>query len=127
MVLKFDDVAIVGYRTTSMEMGATFGDATTGDSTNQWEESIPLQKNMRCSVSGLYDPDADEGVSEAITKLKAGTKFTLGSFFGTESGDKYEEADAYIEKVACEGDYSDLQSYDLDIRVTGEPETKTVT
>ncbi len=127
IVLKFDNKTIVGYRSTGMEMAADMAEATTGVSTNQWKEVIPMYKGMNFSVSGLYDPDADayEKISDVIALLKAGTKFTA-KFGGEEVGDAYESADAYIVSVSVEGAYDDLTSYSLDVQVTGEPTTGAV-
>lgn len=127
IVLQFDGKVIVGYRSTSMEMSADMAEATTGVSTNQWKEYVPMYKGMTFSASGLYDPDADtyEKISDVIALLKVGTKFTA-KYGGEESGDAYEEADAYIASVSVEGSYDDLASYSLEVQVTGEPTTGTV-
>jgi len=126
-VLKFDAKTIVGYRTTGMDIDADMAEATTGESTNQWKEYIPMFKGMTFSVSGLYDPDTEnESVDDVIILIKAGTKFTA-KFGGEEVGDKYESADAYISHVSVEGPYDDLKSYTIDVQVTGEPTTGTVT
>jgi len=128
IVLQFDAKTIVGYRSTSMAMSADMAEATTGASTNQWKEYVPMYKGVTFSVGGLYDPDvgaAYEKVSDVIALLKAGTKFTA-KYGGTEIGDAYESADAYISSVSIEGPYNELASYTLEVQVTGEPTSGTV-
>ena len=128
IVLKFDDKIMVGYRTTSMDMEADMAEKTTGESTNMWKEYEPLQKGMTFTVEGLYDPDTSETgetVKDAITLLKAGTKFTA-IWGGQESGNPIETVDAYIQKVHVDGPYTDLASYSIDCIATGEPTSGTV-
>ena len=126
IVLQFDAKTIVGYRSTDMDMDADMAEATTGESTNQWKEYVPMYKGMTFSVSGLYDPDtANESVEDVIVLLKAGTKFTA-KYGGTEVGDKYESADSYITHVGRSGSYDDLSGYSIDVQVTGEPTSGTV-
>ena len=126
IVLKFDGKVICGFRNTNMDAEADMAEATTGDSTNQWKEYVPMYKGMTFSVDGLYDPDtANESVLDVITLLKNGTKFTA-IYGGIVAGDEYEEADAYITKVSRTGPYDDLGGYSIDVQVTGEPESKTV-
>jgi len=125
IVLQFDAKTLVGYRSTDMEMTADMAEATTGSSTNQWKEYIPMYKGMTFSVSGLYDPDtgvANEKVSDVVTLFKNGTKFTA-IYGGEESGDEYESADAYITNVGRSGPYDDLSGYTIEVQVTGEPTT----
>ena len=128
IVLQFDAKTLVGYRSTSMEMTADMAEATTGSSTNQWKEYIPMYKGMTFSVSGLYDPDtgvANEKISDVIALLKIGTKFTA-IYGGEEVGDAYESADAYIASISIDGPYDDLASYSIEVQVTGEPTSGTV-
>ncbi len=41
IVLQFDTKTLVGYRKHSMDASVDMGDATTGESTNQWKEYLP--------------------------------------------------------------------------------------
>lgn len=127
IVLQFDSKTLVGYRRHSMDAEADMGDATTGESTNQWKEFLPLFKGMEFSVEGLYDPTAGSNTTfdDIYTLLAAGEKFTA-KYGGTESGDKYYSVDAYIRRVHHEGDYTDLASYTVDCQATGEPTPGTV-
>jgi hypothetical protein len=128
MVLQFDTKTIVGYRSHSMDAEADMGDATTGASTNQWKEYIPLFKGMEFSVSGLYDPEPGANIvfSDIYDFLAAGTKF-VARFGGTETGYAYWEVDAYIRRVHIEGPYDDLSSYTIDAIATGEPDIGVIT
>ena len=56
IVLQLDTKKLVGYRTHSMDVEADMADSTTGASTNQWKENMPLFKGAEFSVGGLYDP-----------------------------------------------------------------------
>lgn len=128
IVLQFDSKVLVGYRSTSMEMEAELKEKTTGDSTNMWKEYEPLQKGMRFSIEGLYDPGTSTGgttVADVIALLKAGTSFTA-LWGGTEVGNPTESVTAYIQKVHVDGPYDDLASYSIDCLATGEPTTGSV-
>ena len=127
VVLQFDSKILVGKKAAKMSIGVNFGDATTGASTDQWEESIPLFKNARLSVDGLYDPTAggNETIEDVIDLLIAGTAFTA-KYGNTEVGSKYYQASAYIENVDVDGPHDDLSSYTVDVRVTGVVSTGTV-
>ena len=126
IVLQFDSKVLCGFRNTSMDVDADMAESTTGESTNQWKEYVPMYKGMTFSVDGLYDPDtSNESVLQVLTLLKNGTKFTA-IYGGEEVGDEYETADAYITHVGRTGDYSDLSGYTVDVQVTGEPTSGTV-
>lgn len=122
MVLQFDALTLVGYRTHSIDADAEMGDATTGESTNQWKEYLPLFKGMEFSVGGLFDPVAGgkKTAYDVLDLLRQGTKFTA-KWGTTEVGDTYYSVDAYIRHVHIEGPYDDLASYTVDCIATGEP------
>jgi len=127
IVLQFDNKTLVGYRSHSMNYAQDFGEATTGASTNQHKEYIPLFKGMKFTVGGLYDPTPGDNktLDDIINLLREGTKFTA-KYGNTEVGSKYYSADAYIESVDQEGDYSDLSSYTVNVLVTGDVTPGTV-
>lgn len=126
IVLKFDGKVLCGFRNTNMDLDADMAEATTGDSTNQYKEYVPMYKGMTFAVDGLYNPDtANQSVLDCITLLKNGTKFTA-IYGGIETGDEYETADAYITHVGKTGPYDDLSGYTIDVQVTGEPTSGTV-
>ena len=128
IVLQFDNKTLVGYRSHSMDAEADMGEATTGASTNQWKEYIPLFKGMEFSVDGLYDPIAggNKSFDDIYDDLfKIGQKFTA-KYGNTEAGSRYYSADAYIRSVHIEGPHDDLASYTIDVIVTGEPSTGVV-
>ena len=122
IVLQFDTKTLVGYRSHSMDAEADMGEATTGASTNQWKEYVPLFKGMEFNVGGLYDPTAgaNSTFDDAYALLAAGTKF-VAKYGGLVSGDTYWQSDAYIRRVHLEGPHDDLSSYTVDVIVTGEP------
>lgn len=122
IVLQFDNKKLVGYRNHSMDAEADFAEATTGASTNQWKEYQPMFKGMEFSVDGLYDPTAGSDIAfdGVYDLLAAGTKF-VAKYGGTDTGDTYWQADAYIRRVHVDGPYDDLASYTIDVLVTGEP------
>ena len=121
IVLQFDSKVLCGFRNTNMDIDADMAEATTGDSTNQYKEYVPMYKGMTFSVDGLYDPDtSNESVLDIITLLKNGTKFTA-IYGGIVAGDEYQAADAYITHVGRTGPYDDLSGYTVDVQVTGEP------
>jgi len=126
-LIKIDTKVLCGRRNVGVDFNADMAEATTGESTNQWKEYLPLFKGMEMSMDGLYDPDSSgEKVSDAIILLKNGTLCTV-YYGGVVAGDEYEEASAYINHIHIDGPHDDLKSYTLDIIVTGEPITKTVT
>ena len=126
IVLQFDSKVLCGFRNTNMDVDADMAESTTGESTNQWKEYVPMYKGMTFSVDGLYDPDtSNESVLNVLTLLKNGTKFTA-IYGGTEVGDEYETADAYITHVGRTAAYDDLSGYTVDVQVTGEPTSGTV-
>jgi len=120
IVLQFDNKTIVGYRTHDMDISVDMADATTGESTGQWKEGVPLFKGAKFSVSGLYDPTSgsDTSCDDAIAILIAGTQFTA-KYGNTEVGSKYYSASAHITNIKISGPYDDLASYTLDVEVTG--------
>lgn len=121
IVLQFDNKTLVGFRSHSMDYEADMGDATTGASTNQHKEYLPLFKGMTFSVSGLYDPVAggNSTFDDAIDLLRGGNQFTA-KYGNTEVGSKYYSASAYIERAHHEGDITDLSNWTIDVRVTGD-------
>ena len=127
IVLQFDSKTLVGYRSSSMDAEADIADATTGASTNQWKEVLPLFKGMEFSVDGLYDPVAggNSTFDDIYALLAAGQMFTA-KYGNTEVGSKYYQASAYIRRVHIEGPHDDLASYTVDAVVTGEPTQGTV-
>jgi hypothetical protein len=127
VVLQFDSKTLVGYRSHSMDAEADMAESTTGESTNQWKEHMPLFKGMEFSVGGLYDPTpgSNKSFDDVYDLLAAGTQCTA-KYGGTEVGDTYWQASAYIRRVHHEGDYTDLQNYTVDVIVTGEPTKGTV-
>jgi len=123
--INIDGSPLAGRRSSSMDVEADMAEGTTGESTNQWKEWVPMYKGMEFSMDGLVDPvSADETPYEAIAKLTGGTQCT--AYFGGGSGDVYYSGDAFIRRVHIEGPYDDLKSYTLDIVVTGEPSTGTI-
>jgi predicted secreted protein len=122
IVLQLDTKKLVGYRTHSMDVEADMADSTTGASTNQWKENMPLFKGAEFSVGGLYDPATGGSVTTfdgAFSILAAGTK-VVAKFGNTTVNSKYYQADAYIRHVHIEGPHDDLASYTLDLVVTGK-------
>lgn len=127
VVCQFDSKTLVGYRKHEMTAEADMADATTGASTNQWKETQPLFKGMEFSIEGLYDPTAggNETFDDAYTLLANGTQFTA-KYGGTEAGDTYWQASAYVRRVRHGADYTDLSDYSIDVVVDGEPTEGTV-
>jgi len=123
MVLQFDNVAIVGRTTGSMNTTADMLDATTADSQG-WKEFVAGEKNLNLSVGGLYDPDAAEGVSEAWANLTQGNTFTW-KYGQTAAGQTYWTGTGLISSVNIQGDKNTLTSYSIEIQNTGTP-TETV-
>lgn len=125
-VINVDGNVLCGRRNMSMDVEADMAEATTGESTNQWKEWVPMYKGMEFTMEGLVDPaSADTTVAAAIALLIAGTSITA-YYGGILSGDQYYQGDAYIRHVAVNGPYDDLKSYSLDIVITGEPTASTV-
>lgn len=124
IVLKFENVTLVGRTTGSLSFSADMLDATTADST-KFKEFIAGEANATISVGGLYDPDAAEGADEAIGYLMAGTKLTW--YWGqTINGGTYYEGEGLISGVTLQGDKNALASYTIEVQNTGDPEPKTV-
>jgi len=124
MVLQFDNVAIVGRTTGSMNSTADMLDATTADSAG-WKEFVAGEKNLTLSVGGLYDPDAAEGVSEALANLWQGNTLTW-KFGQTGTGQTYWTGTGLLSSVSIQGDKNTLTSYSIEIQNTGTPEELTV-
>ena len=119
MALQFDNVAIVGRTTGSMNSTADMLDATTADSAG-WKEFVAGEKNLNLSVGGLYDPEAAEGVSEAIANLWQGNVFTW-KYGQTTAGGTYWTGSGLISSVAIQGDKNTLTSYTIEVQNTGTP------
>lgn len=125
-VIQIDSNVLCGRRNMSMDVEADMAEATTGESTNQWKEWVPMYKGMEFTMEGLVDPAATgTTVAAAIALLSAGTAITA-YYGGTGAGDSYHSGDGYIRHVSVNGPYDDLKSYSLDIVITGEPSTGTV-
>lgn len=118
IALLIEDVKLVGRTTSSINMSADMLDATTADSAG-YKEYIPGEKGATISVAGLYDPAAVEGVSESVAYLKGGTQLTV-KWGGTEPGDTYWYAEAFISSVSITGDKNTVAGYSLEIQITGE-------
>jgi len=127
IVLQFNSKTLVGYRSHSMDAEADMAEATTGESTNQYKEYVPMFKGMEFSVSGLYDPTADSNSTfdDVFDLLRGGTSFTA-KWGGTENGDTYYQATAYVRRVHQGAEYNDLSDYTVDCIVSGEPSKSTV-
>ena len=125
--VKVDSTVLVGMRSGSRSTEANMADATTAESTNQWNEYIPLFKGQTVSVEGLRDAaTSNTSVEDLYDLLAAGTKVTL-YYGGIESGDVYWEADAYVMSLEEENSYDDLQSYSAEFQITGQPTKGSVT
>lgn len=124
MVLQFDNVAIVGRTTGSMSSTADMLDATTADSAG-WKEFVSGEKNLNLTVGGLYDPEAAEGVSEALANMWQGNTLTW-KYGQTTTGGTYWTGTGLISSVSIQGDKNTLTSYSIEIQNTGEPEELTV-
>lgn len=125
-VINVDGNVLCGRRNMSMDIEADMAEATTGESTNQWKEWVPMYKGMEFTMEGLVDPAATgTKVSDAIALLTAGTAVT--AYYGGGPGDSYHSGDGYIRHVSVNGPYDELKSYSLDIVITGEPSTGAVT
>jgi hypothetical protein len=119
-VINVDGNVLCGRRNMSMDVEADMAEATTGESTNQWKEWVPMYKGMEFTMEGLVDPAATgTTVPAAIALLSAGTGIT--AFYGGGTGDTGYTGDGYIRHVSVNGPYDDLKSYSLDIVITGEP------
>jgi TP901-1 family phage major tail protein len=118
ILLLFGSTAIVGQRDSTLSMAADMLDATTKDSTGKSKEYIVGENGGTISVSGLYDPAAAEGVSEAIGYLKAGTSLTW-KFGETGSGETYWTGSGYLSSVDLSGPRNDLASYSINVQITG--------
>jgi len=126
-VLQFDSKTIVGYRKHSMDFSVEVADVTTGESTDQWEEILPMKKGMEFDIDGLYDPTAGDNSTfdDAYDLFAAGTKFTA-KYGNTEVGSTYWSVDAYIINGHHEGDMNDLSSWTLHVKASGKPTKSTV-
>ena len=127
IVLQLDSKTIVGYKSHSKSVEADMAEATTGASTNQWKEYLPMFKGMEFSVEGLYDPTSGANLSldDVYDLLAAGTQFTA-KWGGTEVGDKYKQASAYVQKLSENAPHDNLVDYSVDCIVDGEVTTGTV-
>ncbi len=126
-VINIDGNVLCGRRNMTMDIESDMAEATTGESTNQWKEWVPMYKGMEFTMEGLVDPAATgTTVSAAIALLSAGTAITAYYGGGTGTGDSYHSGDGFIRHVSVSGPYDDLKSYSLDIVITGEPSTGVV-
>lgn len=118
ILMVFGSNTVVGQITGSLGMAADMLDATDKDSTDGAKEYMPGETGWTCSVEGLYDPDAAEGVSEAIGYLKAGTGLTI-KYGQTGSGETYYTGTAYVSGVNLDGPKNELASYSLELQGSG--------
>ena len=118
ILLQIGGVTVVGQISGSLGMAADMLDATTKDSTDGAKEYIGGETGWTCSIEGLYDPAAAEGVSEAIGYLKAGTSLTV-KYGQTGSGETYFGGSALISGVTLDGPKNDLSSYSIELQGTG--------
>jgi len=123
--LQFDGVTVYGRKTGSMSITAEALDATTAESAGDKEYEYG-DRDGTVSIGGLYDPDAVEGVSEAIGYINNRSKVTV-KWGETETGGKYWTATGLITSVNITGDVSNLASYTIDVQLSGAKTEETVT
>lgn len=124
IALKIANVILAGRTSSSMSFSADMLDKTTADSAG-YKEYLSGEKGATISVGALYDPDAAEGMSEAIAYLMNGTELKL-IYGDTETGGKYFTCDGIISNVDFTGDKNTVANYTLEIQVTGEWTIETV-
>lgn len=127
IVLQLDTKTIVGYKSHTMDVEADMAEGTTGASTDQWKEYVPMFKGMEFSVEGLYDPTSGANLSldDVYDLLAIGTQFTA-KYGGTEVGDRYYQASAYVKHISESAPHDDLTGYTVDCIVDGAPTHGTV-
>jgi len=124
--LNIDDTVLVGLRSVSRSTELDLAEATTAESTNQWKEYEAMYKGQTMSAEGLVISGSSNTTPEDLYDLIAAATKVTAYYGGTESGDTYYEADALINSLEEENSYDDLQSYSVEIQITGEPTKATV-
>ena len=124
--LNIDDTVLVGLRSVSRSTELDLAEATTAESTNQWKEYEAMYKGQTMSAEGLVISGSSNTTPEDLYDLIAAATKVTAYYGGTETGDTYYEADALINSLEEENSYDDLQSYSVEIQITGEPTKGTV-
>jgi len=124
--LNIDDTVLVGLRSVSRSTELDLAEATTAESTNQWKEYEAMYKGQTMSAEGLVISGSSNTTPEDLYDLIAAATKVTAYYGGTETGDTYYEADALINSLEEENSYDDLQSYSVEIQITGEPTKSTV-
>jgi hypothetical protein len=127
IVVKVDDVILVGRRTVTRSTEMDEVESTTADTDGYAKTFKPIRYGQTVSVEGLRETGvaSRETVEDVLTKLQNGTSFTL-YYGGIETGDSYWTSDAFFLSLEESNDYAGLQEYSGEIRVNGEPTKDTV-
>lgn len=127
IVVKIDDTLLVGVRTVTRSTEMDEVETTTQYTSGNFKSFMPIRYEQTISVEGLREPGdtSKENLEAVIEKLQNGTTFTL-YYGGNESGDPYWTSDAYFLSLEESNDYSGLQEYSGEIRVSSEPTKATV-
>lgn len=123
LVLQFDDVTLVGQTSGSLSFTSDTLDITTKDSV-KFKEFLAGEANATLSASGLYDPEAAEGVSEAFANIVAGTalKWTFGEI---TAGSTAWTGNGILTSLQIQADKNSPVTYAVEFQNSGTP-TETV-
>lgn len=125
LVLKIDGTQVGALLSNGFNLAADMIEATNKDSAGA-KEYVSGEYGWGMSYESLYDPDATEGLSEAVGYIKAGT--SLDVYWGdTTSGGTYFNGSALMASVDVSGPKNEMGSYSGEIQGTGEVNEGTAT
>lgn len=123
ILIQIGSTSITAQTDASFEAVADMLDATTKQSSAKVYDKG--EHGGTYTASGKYDQTASEGVSSAITSLKAGTEITV-KWGGTTSGDTYYSATALVSRVSTSAPRNDIVTFDIDYQISGTISESTV-
>lgn len=126
MLVESQGATLVGVTGQTIDFESDVIDITTKDSAQRFKEYLYGEKGFTLSIDGLYDPEAVEGVSEAIDRFKQDTVVSIkwGEFANT--GDKYFSGSALLQRISVNGPKNEAASYSFTLQGTGVPTEETV-
>lgn len=128
IVLKVDGDTIIGLTSNNLDFTADEIETTDKFSTGRWKEFIQGEKGGTIAFEARYNDE--EGATEVnfaklFAAFNAGSEITV-AFGGTANGNQFIEADAFLTALSWTGPQNDVSGVTGTLRITGDPELKTV-
>lgn len=127
VLIKFNDKLFAGITSHKGGWDRDMHETTNMNTPNKGKSFIPGRMSGDLSVDMITEEGSAEmlGYYDLLELFKVGTKATVYRG-GSETGDKYEEYEAYIKSINKDDADNSIETGSITFQPEGEPEVKTV-